>query len=91
MEKEKDVTVKTVDLMGSADEVHVVIFLKGNQPHPTLRFIWTMNCHYCGKEFKAYRFPRTDRHHQCSKKCTDKMRYRQPRNRNLVTVVQEQA
>ena len=78
--KEVAYTVKTVDLTGSANEVHVIIFLKGNQAKPKLRYIWAMNCHYCGRGFNACRFPRKDRHHQCSKKCTDKMRYRHPCN-----------
>ncbi len=77
----KDGLVKLVDLTHRVDDDHhVVIFLKGNQAKPKIRYIWAMNCHYCGKPFNRYRYPRTDRHHQCSKKCTDKMRYRHPCN-----------
>ena len=79
-----DTSVKLVDLTHHADDAHVIIFLKGNQAKPKLRYIWAMNCHYCGKEFNCYRYPRKDRHHQCSKKCTDKMRYRHPRIKEVI-------
>ena len=75
---DKDTSVKLVDLTHHDNESHVVIFLKGNQAKPKIKYIWAMNCRYCGEEFNAYRYPRKDRHHQCSKKCTDKMRYRHP-------------
>ena len=74
-----------VDAHKLIDKEQVVVYLKG-QPAPRVRFIWAMNCYYCGRQYNCYRFPRLDRHHQCSKKCTDKARNRSKRRANVITV-----
>ena len=79
----EDTSVKLVDLTNHDDESHVVIFLKGNQAKPKIKYIWAMHCRYCGGEFNSYRFLREDRHHHCGKKCVDRSRNRSHKRKSV--------